>query len=210
MKNSLEKNPVCLEKNPVKMEKNSVSIRHGEKIGTSSYHFFHLNSSKCHSPPSSRCIFPFPLIPRVVWLQKGMASLHLRLATYLLLISTDQAQKSRLEMFNLLILTPIEQQCLTEIRATMSGSGIINATAVVFNAGTFAYHQGPRSSLMPFRTIQFLKLKKSRRTRSFGLNHVNKCSSILSIWRSTDAGMGLDLDSSTLCTVLYLVTDFVF
>jgi hypothetical protein len=59
----------------------------------------------------------------------------------------------------------------------MSGFGLslqfINATAGVSNAGTFAYYQGPRSSLMPFHTIQFLKLKKSQRTSYFGLNQEN-------------------------------------
>jgi hypothetical protein len=68
-------------------------------------------------------LVPFPHIRHVVffhfrsslsslWLPKGMAALHLRLAALhlrygnLLLISTDQAHKSRLEMSDFLILTP--------------------------------------------------------------------------------------------------------
>jgi hypothetical protein len=63
-------------------------------------------------PPSSRCIFPFPLIPHVVVAPKryGFTSCPISHGRkghgYLLSISTDQAHKSRLEMFDRLILAP--------------------------------------------------------------------------------------------------------
>ncbi len=64
-------------------------------------------------------IFHFRSSLASLWLQKGMASLHLWLATeekvmvYLLLISTDQAHKSRLEMFDFPILTVLTPKIFT-------------------------------------------------------------------------------------------------